>query len=321
MKANVLRAGHAVYYVTDLERARAFYVGLLGLDVVHEGEDALFLRGVEEREWSLKVALREQAGAGRIAFKVASDEDLDALLELARQRGLKTQETEDFGVPRLVRLEDPSGLPVAFYARAAKHARILQDYHRHRGPGVQRIDHFNVMVPDVQRAHDFYAHELGFRLSEYTVDEGEKLWAAWLQRKGNVHDLALMNGLGPRLHHVGLWTSEPMSLIRACDILASAMQTDRIERGPGRHGLSNAMFLYLRDDDGNRIELYSSDYLTVDPDVEPLRWTLDDPRRQTLWGHAAPESWFIEASSLETLSGGSASLLEGKLAGRPQHLT
>jgi hypothetical protein len=27
------------------------------------------------------------------------------------------------------------------------------------------------------------------------------LWAAWLHRKQNVHDVALMNGTGPRLHN------------------------------------------------------------------------------------------------------------------------
>ena len=54
-----------------------------------------------------------------------------------------------------------------------------------------------------------------------------------------------------------------------------------MERGPGRHGISNAFFLYIRDPDGHRIELFTSDYLTVDPDLEPLRWSLTDPQRQT----------------------------------------
>ena len=43
-----------------------------------------------------------------------------------------------------------------------------------------------------------------------------------------------------------------------------------IERGPGRHGVSNAFFVYLRDPDGHRIELYACDYYTGDPDLKPL---------------------------------------------------
>jgi catechol 2,3-dioxygenase len=70
-----------------------------------------------------------------------------------------------------------------------------------------------------------------------------------------------------------------------------------MERGPGRHGISNAFFLYIRDPDGHRVELFTSDYLTVDPDHEPIRWSLRDPQRQTLWGHPAPQSWFEEGSA------------------------
>jgi catechol 2,3-dioxygenase len=70
-----------------------------------------------------------------------------------------------------------------------------------------------------------------------------------------------------------------------------------MERGPGRHGLSNAFFLYIRDPDGHRVELFTSDYLTVDPDLEPIRWSLKDPQRATLWGHPAPKSWFEEGAA------------------------
>jgi catechol 2,3-dioxygenase len=44
------------------------------------------------------------------------------------------------------------------------------------------------------------------------------------------------------------------------------------------------------------MELYTSDYFTMDHDHEPLRWSLKDPRRQTLWGAPAPRSWFEQGS-------------------------
>jgi catechol 2,3-dioxygenase len=34
----------------------------------------------------------------------------------------------------------------------------------------------------------------------------------------------------------------------------------------------------------------------VDPDLTPIRWSLRDPRRQTLWGTPAPRSWFEEGT-------------------------
>jgi len=72
-----------------------------------------------------------------------------------------------------------------------------------------------------------------------------------------------------------------------------------IERGPGRHGISNAFFLYILDPDGHRTEIYCSDYQTVDPDLEAIKWDLQDPQRQTLWGAKAPESWFKHGSLFE----------------------
>ena len=52
----------------------------------------------------------------------------------------------------------------------------------------------------------------------------------------------------------------------------------------------------MRDPDGHRVEIYCSDYQTVDPDLEPIKWDLKDPQRQTLWGAPAPKSWFEEGS-------------------------
>jgi catechol 2,3-dioxygenase len=298
-------------YVTDLERSREFYEGFLGLQAVDSARDAVYLRGYEEREWSLKLQRNAWAGLQHIAFKVWDEEDLDRAVELARDLGLPWRHEEEFERPRMVRVQDPFGFPVAFYRRAGRHPSLLQAYHQYRGPGLQRLDHFNLFCPDVPGALRYYVDRLGFRLTEYTVDAQERVWAAWLQRKGNVHDVALTTGAGPRLHHFAYWVPDPLAVLRAADALGGAGRVEAIERGPGRHGISNAMFLYLRDPDGHRVELYSGDYLAVDPEFEPLRWSLDDPRRQTLWGHRAPESWFREGSLVEGFDGLPAPLMEG----------
>jgi catechol 2,3-dioxygenase len=86
-------------------------------------------------------------------------------------------------------------------------------------------------------------------------------------------------------------------IIHLCDLMSTTGYLANMERGPARHGISNAFFLYVRDPDGHRIEIYTSDYQTMDPDHEPIRWSLRDPRRQTLWGTPAPRSWFEEGST------------------------
>jgi 3,4-dihydroxyphenylacetate 2,3-dioxygenase len=307
---DIRRAGHVEFRVTDLARARVFYVDLLGFVEQGRDSDRLYLRGYEETEHHSLVLRRADApGVGHIAFRVASGEDLERIEHLHRQSDLPVRWVEEVeaGQGRALRVQDPSGLPVEFYSEMARAERLLQRFDLYRGAFVMRLDHFNCQVPDVASAARWYQQELGFGCSEYTetADEPARLWAIWLHRKQNVHDIALMNGIGPRLHHAGFWVADTLSVIRACDILAAAGMTERIERGPGRHGLSNALFLYLRDPDGNRIELYTGDYLIADPDWPPIRWSINDPRRATFWGHAPPASWFEEASRVESVVDGS----------------
>ncbi|MCV5209320.1 VOC family protein, partial [Escherichia coli] len=84
----MIRIGHGVFYVTDLERSKHFYVGLLGLNVLHESEGAVYLRGVEDREWTLKLELAPEAGIKHLAYRVATNADLDALAAFAEAQGL-----------------------------------------------------------------------------------------------------------------------------------------------------------------------------------------------------------------------------------------
>ncbi|MGD6818907.1 3,4-dihydroxyphenylacetate 2,3-dioxygenase [Metabacillus sp. 84] len=297
---HIIRLARSVLNVKDLERSREFYVKALGFaETEHTGE-AIYLRGMEEHtHHSLVLKKSEKHGVHALGYKVRSEEDLDRIQSLFQGKGLKTKWLErgtQHALGRALHVHDLSGMPIEFFCEMDAAERMLQRYDLYRGARVQRIDHANCSVPDVEAASGFYRNELGFSCSEYTATEDGRIWAAWLHRKQTVHDQAFMNGEGPRLHHIGFWLPDPMAIIHCCDVLASMGYAGSIERGPGRHGLSNAFFLYLRDPDGYRIELYSGDYLTSDPDFKPIRWDLNDPRRQTFWGTKAPDSWFNETS-------------------------
>jgi catechol 2,3-dioxygenase len=296
---NVVRASHVEMGVCDLSRAHAFYVDCLGLAESAREPDALYLRGVEERNHhSIVLRLAAQPQITALGFKLAGEADLDLAAAWFAQRKLPVAFPDMPHQGRTLRTMDPFGTPLEFYATMQQVPSLLQRYACHRGARIQRIDHLNCFTPDVQASYDFFTG-LGFRLTEYTeTDEDDaKLWAVWLHRKGNVHDLAFTNGFGPRLHHVGLWTAGAADILHVCDVMATSGWRENMERGPGRHGISNAFFLYVRDPDGHRVELFAGDYLTVDPDLEPIRWSLRDPQRQTLWGHPAPKSWFEEGSA------------------------
>ena len=296
----VVRLNHAVLAVTDLPRARAFWVDTLGLQVTDETGDRLYLRAMEERGHHCVVLETAAEPVARIlGFKVFSEEDLDRAHAYFRSRGLPARFVEEPFQGRTLRATDPLGVPLEFYFRMDRLPSIHQRYGLYRGVKPLRIDHFNCFSDDVQASVDFY-NAIGFRTTEYTEsEENGRLWAAWMHRKGGVHDMAFTHGVGPRLHHVAFWVSTPLNIIDLLDLMATTGYVANIERGPGRHGISNAFFLYIRDPDGHRIEIYCSDYLTVDPDHEPIRWDLRDPQRQTLWGAPAPRSWFEEGTAFE----------------------
>ena len=297
---NIVRASHVELGVADIVRSAAFYIDCLGYMVSDRSANALYLRGLEERNHHSIVLRKGASNVSAIGFKVASEEDLDRAAFWFARKGLPTAFPEVPHQGRTLRTADPLGMPLDFYFRMDQAECMIRKYAAHKGARIQRIDHINCFTPDVQQSYDFYT-DIGFRLTEYTETDGDnaKLWAVWMHRKGNVHDLAFTNGRGPRLHHVGVWTAGALDILHICDVMASSGFLGAMERGPGRHGISNAFFLYTRDPDGHRVELFTSDYLTVDPDLEPLRWSLQDPQRQTLWGHPAPKSWFEEGSSFE----------------------
>lgn len=307
---DVVRAAHAELVVTDLARSREFYVDRLGFVVTEETPDALYLRGYEDRHHHCLV-VREGAEAvvDHLAFLVASEEDLDRAAAFYAARGCPMQRLEgglEPGQGRAVRVQDPLGFPIEFYATMEREPRLTQSFHLHHGGRIQRIDHLNLHVPDVQAAFDYYYGELGFRCSEYI--EGDPpgdatLYAAWLFRKPNVHDVALTAGAGPRLHHVAFWTVDSLAITQLCDQLGGARAHHTIERGPGRHGVGNAFYLYLRDPDGHRIELFTADYWTGDPDLVPIRWSVEDDQRRSFWGHTVPERWYRESSLVADLDG------------------
>jgi catechol 2,3-dioxygenase len=282
---DIVRTSHVEFKVKDLERSRRFYAKTLGFVETYSDDSSIYLRGLEDRfSHSLilsKLGKGEEPSVDHIAYRVRKESELEAIAALFEERTgeralwLKAGEKER-GRGRAFRAQDPFGFPIEFFSKMDGVEWGLQHFDRYSGAKIMRIDHVNVLTPEVKGLSDWYSEKLGFHCSEYTDVEGKKdqLWATWLRRKPTVHDIAIMTGEGPRLHHAGFFVAEKDNILDCADILASSGYLDSMERGPGRHGISNAFFLYLRDPDGHRIELYTGDYLSADPDWQPLRWGL-----------------------------------------------
>ena len=177
----------------------------------------------------------------------------------------------------------------------------LQNFHQHAGGKLAFFDHIQIATPDVAGAYDWYS-DLGFRLSEYTAADGtDEMWGIWLKRKNNTQDVVFSNGAGPQLHHFAYHTPEIANVIHAADVMASLGLAGSMDRAPGRHGIGNAFFIYFRDPDGHRVEIFTSHYNYIDVDHAPKRWDLSDTTRSQLWGFPAPKKWFYEATAFEAI--------------------
>jgi catechol 2,3-dioxygenase len=93
-----------------------------------------------------------------------------------------------------------------------------------------------------------------------------------------------------------LTSGESQRLLHACDIAARLGFGNNIERGPARRGPAFAMFVYFRDPDGHRVELFTAHYQTIDIDDAPVRWVRGDDRLARVWAPPPPRSWIEEAS-------------------------
>ena len=199
------------------------------------------------------------------------------------------------GIGDSVRVEDPLGFPYEFFYDVDHVERLAWRYDLYTPGALVRLDHFNQVTPDVPKAVA-YMEDLGFRVTEDIQDEEGTVYAAWMRRKPTVHDTAMTGGDGPRMHHVAFATHEKHNIIAICDKMGALRMSDRIERGPGRHGVSNAFYLYVRDPDGHRVEIYTQDYYTGDPDNPVVTWDVHDNQRRDWWGTPVVPSWYTDAS-------------------------
>src|SRR3954471_10524731 len=162
---NITRASHLVMTSCDLAKARDFYTEVIGLKVSEEAATTIYFGGVEERahhSLTLKRA-KDEPACERVGFRVFEDEDL----EKAKAHFDRTGAPAKFvNVPfqgRTLHVSDAAGTPLEFCARMKNLPRTQTRTHEHKGAGALRLDHFQVLAPDVGAAATFYT-DLGFRV-------------------------------------------------------------------------------------------------------------------------------------------------------------
>ncbi|BCU66756.1 3,4-dihydroxyphenylacetate 2,3-dioxygenase [Sulfolobales archaeon HS-7] len=302
MVIDVTRLSHVVIRVSSLEKAKVFYEDLLGFAESEKDGDTMYLRGIEEvTHHSLVLKKASSPGLSYLGFRV---DNLSKAEKEIEEMGLPRRTHKEKGVEDGILFQDPAGLPIFLYHDMESAEDVRLKFYAHKGVSPVRIAHVNLVVDDLQREREFFEKKMGFITTEYFVDDASNEEVIWLTKRGSSHEVAMSRSRrSPGFHHETYYVYDVHSIIRAADILASYEMWDSIERGPGRHGVTQGLYIYLRDQDKNRIEFFTADYEVLDRDKwKPIRWDATQRRyRSDYWGRAIPESWLKEWMPVEDI--------------------
>lgn len=243
------KPGYLALNVTDLERSVAFYRDLVGLDVedVADG-DAAYLRCSDDHH-NLVLRRAAEPGFKRMGFQLASAADVDAArrhvqglgvavrdLPADEQRALRQGPSFRFTVPG-------STLVFEYYAEMARAGSPFMP----RLAKIQRLGHCVVALANRDAVLRTLTEDLNFRASDHFGDQVSFL-RAWPNPYHHSFGVARSAEGVDRFHHVNFMVSDVDDIGRGMN----RMKKNGVEivYGPGRHDISNSIFLYFLDPDG-----------------------------------------------------------------------
>lgn len=291
------RTSHAVLTSRDLSKSKEFYTEALGLVVSDEDRNTLYLRGLEERgHHSLAIKLtREQPACERVGFRVYDDEELERAKHAFEKQQLPCKWAEVPHQGRTLHANDVVGTPLEIIATMDRQPRLDMQVQVHKGAAARRFDHYQITVPDVQKAATFYT-SMGMRIADY-MTAGDHPVGVFLHAKDTPYDIVFLERDGPAYHHCGYIIPDIQAMLRACDTLGELGMGDSVEYGPGKHGVGHSYYVYLLDPDGHRTELLLPPIVHMDGDDKPHVWDVMTAARTTeAWGLPPRKSWFANRS-------------------------
>lgn len=305
----VAQLAHVELFTPKPDDTLWFFKELLGLEESGREGQSVYLRAYEDfYHHTLKITESPQAGMGHVAWRTTSPQALERRAKAIEATGLgKGWSDGDRGHGRAYQFTDPDGhnmeilWDVEYYkAPPEKQTELLNRPQKRplRGIPVRRIDHVNLLASSVTPNRDFMMEQLGFRLRENVVLNNNAEIAAWLSVSSSVHELAYLGdqtGARGRLHHICYWYGYPQHLSDLADVIVESGERCKIEAGPGKHGISQAYFMYVFEPGGNRVELFGdAGYLIFDPAWKPVTWREQNLEKGIIWfGSPLPTEYFL----------------------------
>jgi catechol 2,3-dioxygenase len=279
---------HVELLTTDLEKSVDFAHDILGMDVVEQVGDTVYLRCWGDYYlYSLALTASDTLGLGHASWRAEGPEQLEEAVRRVEASGLDGSWIDDsFGHGRAYRFVGPAGHQHELFwdvERAVAPAGEESCYPERpqrtqsRGVGVRILDHLTVTAPDVQEAARWVQEQMGSRIMAAVELQPGAPWVfAVTTNNEKAHDLGF--GMDPegqrgRINHLAFWVETNHDLTEGAKFILEHGHT--IDTGPGNHGIGEQNYLYFRDPVGLRYELNSGGYRNYVPDWEPVIWSFD----------------------------------------------
>ena len=281
----VLRPGHAVVRVLDLDESIHFYTHVMGLkETGRDTSGRVYFKCQDERDHnSFTIRKADRAGLDCFAFKVQDAATLAKLEGQLKDFGVSTERVpagEMLATGERVRFKLPTEHVIELYAQKDDVGNGLGYTNPEawvpdtKGISPVRMDHALIYGPDIDANRRLFQEVLGFTLVERVLlEDGKTDLATWLTCSAKAHDIAMVRHTEPaKLHHVSFLLQSWEQVLRAADIMS--MHRVSIDIGPTRHGITRGTTIYFFDPSGNRMETFCGGY-DFYPDMHPTTWTWD----------------------------------------------
>ncbi len=220
--------------------------------------------------------LISQGPDNKLGLAAFACRDAEALAELRahiEKRALLEPSPSPLFDDRAFALRDPEGNVIVF--GVATHGEAAPA--GLRGP----LQHVTVGSTDLKAMEDFYVDTLGFALTDRVRDDNGRVTTFFVTSNHEHHTVGVFlkdkAGLDHHSYEAGEWDT-----IRDwADSLA--VHRVPIAWGPGRHGPGNNLFIFIKDPDGNMIEISAE--IEVIRDRPVVEWK-HEPYTLNMWGPA-----------------------------------
>lgn len=294
------KLGYVALNVSDLEKSLHFYRDLVGLQLeARSGDDIAFLRCSDDHH-NVVLYRSDSPGLKRMAFELESAQDLALARAHVAQQGWTVHDVSADEAAQLC--QGPT-----FRFSVPEHAVVFEFYaHMDRASGpfvatvakIQRLGHVVLHCADRDAFLRTLTDTLNFRVSDHF---GEQV--AFLRCFPNPfhHSFGVSRGVKDALHHINFMVTDVDDVGRATNRMPK--NEVPVVYGPGRHDISNSIFLYYLDPDGMTAEYsFGMEEFPEDGARAPRQLPLK-PEILDSWG-GSPAPAFGKAGTVEREAAG-----------------